>query len=163
LGGARGRRIDLKDRERIVKLIQYACGSGAQKAKACELLGISIRTFQRWKENKIGVKEDQRKCGKHNPANKLSEEERRAILDICNKSEYQSLPPSQIVPSLADHGIYIASESTIYRILKEEKQLHHRGKSKPKTVKKPEPFTATGPNQVWSWDYSDDKVIPILY
>ena len=66
--------------------------------------------------------------------------------------EYMDLPPSKIVPKLADKGEYIASESTFYRILLEEKMLAHRGKSKPATHKKPDELVATGPNQVYSWD-----------
>ena len=62
------------------------------------------------------------------------------------------MPPSQIVPSLVDKGIYIASESSFYRILREDGQLKHRGKAKPRTIVKPEPYVATGPNQVWTWD-----------
>ncbi len=63
------------------------------------------------------------------------------------------MPPSQIVPSLADKGIYIASESTMYRILRQENMQHHRGKSKrPSRTKKPDTHIATGPNQVWTWD-----------
>lgn len=52
------------------------------------------------------------------PHNKLSEAERQQILDICNTPEYPDLPPNIIVPMLADKGIYIASESTFYRVLK---------------------------------------------
>jgi methylphosphotriester-DNA--protein-cysteine methyltransferase len=53
-----------------------------------------------------------------------------------NQEEFSHLPPSQIVPTLADRGIYIASESTIYRILREANQLKHRGHSK-EPVKRP--------------------------
>ncbi|MFA0697912.1 DDE-type integrase/transposase/recombinase, partial [Vibrio sp. 10N.222.49.C9] len=50
-------------------------------------------------------------------------------------------------------GLYLASESTFYRVLKENNQLTHRGKDKPKgTKKKPTSYKAFGPNQVWSWD-----------
>lgn len=119
--------------------------------KSCELLNISVRTFHRWKKEGV-VKEDQRKYRKDKPANRLHDHERAEILKICNSPEYQSLPPSQIVPTLADKGLYIASESTFYRILKKEKQLEHRGKAKPKISKKPRTHTATGPNQVWTWD-----------
>ena len=62
------------------------------------------------------------------------------------------MPPSQIIPSLVDKGIYIASESSFYRILRKEGQLKHRGKAKPRTRVKPEPYVATGSNQVWTWD-----------
>lgn len=53
---------------------------------------------------------------------------------------------------MADQGKYLASESTFYRILKEEKLLAHRGKSKPSSKNRPAPLVATGPNQVYSWD-----------
>jgi len=57
------------------------------------------------------------------------------------------------VPLLADKGEYIASESTFYRILKSEKQLQHRLKSKPvKSVNKPQALKATAPKQIYSWD-----------
>jgi transposase InsO family protein len=98
------------------------------------------------------VKEDQRKYRKDKPANKLGDNERAKLLKICNSPVYQSLPPSQIVPALADKGLYIASEATFYRILKKEGQLEHRGKARPKISKKPRTHTAKGPNQVWTWD-----------
>jgi len=56
------------------------------------------------------------------------------------------------VPSLADQGIYLASESSFYRVLREAGQLKNRGKANPRTVEKPKPYVATGPNQVWTWD-----------
>lgn len=56
---------------------------------------------------------------------------------------------------LADRGVYIASESSFYRVLKRHKQLNHRGRAEPaRSVPRPTSFTATGPNQVWSWDIS---------
>jgi len=64
-------------------------------------------------------------------------------------------PPSQIVPSLADKGVYLASESSFYRVLKKHQQQNYRGRMKPpRKVPEPTSFTATGPNQVWSWDIS---------
>ena len=86
-------------------------------------------------------------------AHALSEEERREILNVCNLPEHQSLPPTQIVPKLADKGIYIASESSFYRVLKAHGQLNHRGRTQqPRQVAKPTALAATAPNQVWSWD-----------
>jgi transposase InsO family protein len=58
-----------------------------------------------------------------------------------------------MVPMLADQGVYIGSESSVYRVLKVENQLSHRQPSKPtRSIKKPRAFTATAPNQVYSWD-----------
>ena len=87
------------------------------------------------------------------PRNKLSEEERRAVLDACNSQAFESLPPSQIVPRLADQGRYLASEASFYRILRAEGQQHHRGRAKsPARRQPPTSHRARGPCEVWSWD-----------
>ena len=126
-----------------------ACANGARKHKACELLEISVRTVERWEKDGAVNK---RKGAEREVGNKLSEEERRLVLSTVNNVEYRDLPPCQIVPRLADKGLYIASESTIHRILRKEKQLTHRQLSSPPRHKKPDAHEATGPNQLWSWD-----------
>ena len=79
--------------------------------------------------------------------------ERQRIIKVVNEPEHADLAPGQIVPKLADDGRYIGSESTLYRVLKEEKQLNHRQKSKPASpAKKLRALTATGPNQIYTWD-----------
>ncbi|MDK7178059.1 helix-turn-helix domain-containing protein, partial [Micrococcus luteus] len=68
----------------------------------------------------------------------LTKAEKALMITTCNQPEYRHLPPSQIVPKLADKGIYIASESSFYRVLKEYNQLAHRGKAQaPRKVVKP--------------------------
>lgn len=75
------------------------------------------------------------------------------MLDTVHSEEFADMPPCQIVPALADRGKYIASERTIYRILHEEKELNHRGRSQePHKHGKPTSYCATAPNQVWTWD-----------
>ena len=86
------------------------------------------------------------------PRNKLSEAERQQILKLCNSPEFASLPPNVIVPTLADKGIYIASESTCYRILKSANQLTRR--TREGQYRRPDALKATAPNRVWSWDIS---------
>ena len=145
------------DRQMAIDLVAEAVAAGARRFKACAVLGIAARTLQRWQKAlpEKNPLHDQRKAAavERVPANKLSNEEREAILAVCQRQEYQSLPPSQIVPRLADQGEYIGSESSFYRVLREADQLHRRGKAKtPRRVAKPEGFQATGPNQVWSWD-----------
>ena len=146
-----------EDRHIAINLIDEAVTAGARYVKACAVLEVDVRTLQRWKKALADQRslEDRRKAAaaERTPANKLSDEEREAILTVCNQQEYQSLPPSQIVPRLADDGQYIASESSFYRVLREAQQVHRRGRSNPpRTVPKPEGFKATGPNQLWSWD-----------
>jgi len=145
--------ITAPDRRRAVELIEEAVEAGAPAEKACEELEISLRTYKRWTDGD-GVKADGRPDAERPaPANKLRPDERQQILETCNEEAYRSLPPSQIVPALADRDTYIASESSFYRILKEADQLHRRGRAQaPRKVNKPESYKATGPNQVWSWD-----------
>lgn len=129
--------------------IDEAVASGARLAKACEIAGISSRSYQRWR---VGPGEDMR-CGpRTEPANKLSEAERRRALEVVNAPEFQDKSPNQIVPILAEQGQYIGSESTLYRLLAAEGQNAHRGPTKPPVRQPPTTREATGPNQVWSWD-----------
>ena len=117
----------------ILALVKEATDAGARLEKACELIEIRARTLQRWRSQDIG--EDRRRGPHTSPGNKLRPEEREEILQTVNSPEYRDLPPKQIVPKLADEGIYLASESTFYRILREERLLAHRARSKPATRK----------------------------
>jgi transposase InsO family protein len=130
-------------------LIDEAVDAGARQARACEELGLNERTLQRWRH----VPEDRRPGAHHEaPANKLSESERRAVLEAANRPEYASLTPHQIVPKLADEGLYLASESTFYRILKAAGQGQRRGRSRNPKPRALTTHKADGPNQVWCWD-----------
>jgi len=133
-------------------LIEEAVKSGARKSAACKELEVNVRTLQRWTKYG-GVEKDGRKGAlRKAPANKLSEEERAIVLDIANTEGYIDKPPSQIVPDLADKGIYIASESTFYRVLREAGQQKRRGRSAAPKKRVVYGHCATSPNQVWSWD-----------
>jgi len=125
--------------------------NGARLCKACEIAGICTNTYRRWKQQPDGG-EDSRQGPKTAPANQLTEEERKEVLDTLNSKEYRNSSPKQVVPSLADEGIYLASESTMYRILRATGLATHRAASKPPRHSKPREHVATGPKQVLSWD-----------
>ena len=151
MGGLRGRLIGASDRKEAIELIDEAVKAGAREKMACKEIGISQRTLERWL--KAETLQDQRQVvTRPILKNKLTEQERRQILEVVNQKRFQSLPPSQIVPALADEGIYIASESTFYRVLKEHSQQNHRGYSASPSVKPLATHRATKPNQVWMWD-----------
>jgi len=84
----------------------------------------------------------------------LNETERKAVLDIANSPEYCDLSPRKIVPLLADKGLYIASESTFYRILRSNNNIRHRYKWKVPSKRNKPSLLANAPNKVWSWDIS---------
>ncbi|MDL2009803.1 IS3 family transposase [Klebsiella pneumoniae] len=155
LGGRRGQLTSLSDRQYYVSLVDEAVSAGARKHKACAQIGLSLRTLQRWLEMGCVSADKRPAAARPVPANKLTEAEQQAILDISNQERFASLSPSQIVPTLADEGVYLGSESSFYRILKAHDQLIHRGKAKPKgSIAKPNGFTAKGPCEVWTWDIS---------
>ena len=140
------------ERQQIVEWISEARNAGARLQFACAEAGLTPRTLQRWMHQGEATA-DGRTTVTRQPSNKLSDEERTTILNLCASEAYASLPPSQIVPRLADQGVYVASESTMYRILKAAGQLHRRGRARPpRRVPMPTSHRAEGPNQVWSWD-----------
>src|SRR5699024_10515970 len=52
-----------------------------------------------------------------------------------------------------DQGRYVGSESTLYRVLRERGQMHHRGRqSAPQRKRVATTHQAGGPNELWSWD-----------
>lgn len=142
-----------EERQQLILLINEAVSSGSRIKPACNEAEISFQTYKRWVASQ-GIMEDRRPiAARPSPLNKLSEEEVQVILETCNQLKYSRLPPSQIVPRLADEGIYLASESSFYRILKSKNQLSHRGSSKRREpVKRPTTHVATAPKQVFSWD-----------
>ena len=129
-------------------LVGEAVKAGARREAACGVLGVSVRTVERW----TGSDGDGRHGPKTKPANALSEAERKQVVEIACSPEHRNLSPHQIVPRLVDQGRYVASESTFFRVLRAARLMHHRARSKA-PVHRPVPeHTATGPNQVWSWD-----------
>jgi putative transposase len=132
-----------------MQLIDEAVQQGARRAQACEQLGLSVRSVQRWRLAPGDGRVDARREA---PPNRLDEAQRQAVLEALNRPEYASLTPHQIVPKLVDEGVYLASESTFYRIMKAAGQGQPRGRTKTAQARTLTTHRADGPNQVWCWD-----------
>lgn len=139
-------------KQMAITLVDEAVDAGARQSKACSVLGLTCRTLRRWRA--ADSLHDRRKGAARQPCrHALSALEKEAILAACNSGQNQSLPPSQIVPRLADEGRYLASESTFYRVLRQHGQANRRGRSQPpRAVPKPQAWVARAPLQTWSWD-----------
>ncbi|AEF98572.1 Integrase catalytic region [Methylomonas methanica MC09] len=141
----------LQQRQTLIESVAEATEAGARQDQACAVLGLSPRTLQRWQAGETPGED--RRPRQYTPAHALTEAERNHILAVANSAEFADLPPSQIVPRLADQGIYLGSESTIYRLLKAARQLKHRRSERPSQPRtKPKALSATAPNQLYSWD-----------
>jgi len=117
-----------EQRQVLLPLIAQAMHDGARLARACAQIGLSCRTVQRWSRS-CSLAGDRRVGALRAevaPPNKLSLAERDGVMRVLNSCEFKDLPPSQIVPRLADAGQYVASESTMYRMLHEAAQMTHR-------------------------------------
>ncbi len=113
-------------RKQLLVWIAQACQAGARLCRACDIVGLSVRTIQRWQ--KAESLQDGRLVTQGHPPNALDDLERQRLLKVVNQPEYAALSPNQIVPLLADEGVYIASESTFYRVLKAERFVNPSGK-----------------------------------
>lgn len=132
-----------------MQLIDEAVRQGARRSRACEQLELSVRSVQRWR---LSPQDGRAQARRAAPPNRLSEAERQAVLEAANRPGYASLTPHQIVPKLADEGIYLASESTFYRLLKAAGQGQRRGRARAPQRRTLTTHRADGPNQVWCWD-----------
>jgi len=74
-------------------------------------------------------------------------------MGLMMSTRFAHLSPKQLVPQLADRGLYLASESTFYRL-----QRRYGLRTRRRTIARTDISRATtlhracGPNQVWSWD-----------
>lgn len=86
------------------------------------------------------------------PANALTRDERAAVLDVLHGERFVDRAPAQVWATLLDEGTYLASEATMYRLLRADGEVRERRRQAshpPRTV--PE-LLAAAPNRVWSYD-----------
>jgi putative transposase len=115
---------------------------------ACELTGVSRAThYRKMKPPVYGPPKP-----RPTPPNALSDAERSRILTELRRPEHADLAVAQVWARLLDEDVYLASQSTMYRLLREHgesgerrRQARHPAKTKPQ-------LQASGPNQCWSWD-----------
>jgi len=144
----------LEDRRTLMDHIAQARAAGARLKPACAIAAIDARTLQRWQASE-GLATGDRRPTAHHPvrSHALSEAERAQIVAVCNEPRFAETPPGRIVPTLADEGIYIASESSFYRVLRAHGQMNRRGRAQPpRTSRPPTTHIAARPGEVWCWD-----------
>jgi putative transposase len=91
------------------------------------------------------------------PTNKLSGAEFDALLDLLRSEPFVDLAPAQVWAILLDAGTYMASISTMYRVLRSQGEVGERRRHATHPARVRPELVARGPNQVWSWDISKLK------
>ena len=139
------------EKESILSFIVEAKYLGVAEKTTCGFFGIAVRTIQNWRSKGL---RDKRKGSSH-PTSRhaLTQEEWDALFKIATSKRFQDHTPEQMIATLAQEGVYIASTSSMYRVLRRRKALSHRSESrKPRATTMSTPITVTEPNLVWSWD-----------
>jgi len=135
----------------MLAALDEAQASGARLDAASKLVGLSKRTVQRWRLEPEG--RDKRQGSRHPSGNGLSKREQAQVVAVMLDPQHAMLSPKKLVPKLADENIYLASESTMYRLQRRFGLREPvREVSCSHVTRATAVHTATGPNQVWSWD-----------
>jgi hypothetical protein len=122
--------ISASDRHRTVTLIQAAMAAGATQASACESTGpesTDLSTVDVARENGPGRRPPQRAAPEHRPTSSAARSG-HAFIEVCNQPEFASLSRRRrLFRLLPTTGVYLASESSFYRVLRDAGQVQHRG------------------------------------
>lgn len=118
------------------------------RKSACAAMGRSRAThYRRRRQPVLGPP-----APRPRPARALSDPEIDAVMAELNSERFCDKAPAQIWATLLDEGVYLASVSTMYRLLRQRAQVRERRAiARHPAHIKPE-LVATAPNQVWSWD-----------
>ncbi|HEX3567390.1 MAG TPA: IS3 family transposase, partial [Acidimicrobiales bacterium] len=117
------------------------------RKRACAVLGRSRASHYRARRPP--------RCGPPAPKRShraLCPAEADAIVETLNEERFCDKAPAQVWATLLDEGTYLASVSTMYRLLRERAQVRERrAQARRPALVRPE-LVATRPNEVWSWD-----------
>jgi putative transposase len=122
---------------------------------ACALLGKPRATLYRQRNPWHGPRADPGPRAAHPAA--LSAGEQEQLLAVLNAERFAGKSPAQAWAVLLDEGIYLASISTMYRVLRAADQVRERRAQAAHPPRVRPELTADGPSQVWSWDITKLK------
>ncbi|HEK0781913.1 TPA: IS3 family transposase [Proteus mirabilis] len=123
--------------------------------KVCDVLSLCRNTYRslRRKLSFIGPYLPPDRCRKNSyQPRALKPAERKEVLDVFGRDEYQNQPPVQIYYHLLQLGVYLCSISTMHRLLRlNNANGERRNQRAPQSHNTPH-LRATKPNEVWTWD-----------
>jgi len=82
----------------------------------------------------------------------LSEVERKEVRRVLNSDEHVDEAPATVYAKLLDAGLYLASISTMYRVLRSHDEVRERRRHATHPARVKPELVASAPNQVYSWD-----------
>ena len=82
----------------------------------------------------------------------LSEVERKELHRVLDSDEFIDEAPATVYAKPLDQGVYLASVSTMYRVLRAHDEVRERRRQATHPAATKPELLATTPNQVYSWD-----------
>jgi len=122
---------------------------------ACRVLGKSRATLHRQRSPEPAHGPAQRTEFRH-PA-ELSAAEKERVLAVLDSPRFADKAVAQAYTVLLDEGVYLCSQATMHRLLRERGQSGERRAQAVHPARKKPELLATRPNEVWSWDITKLK------
>ncbi|WP_346534300.1 hypothetical protein [Micromonospora sp. DPT] len=126
---------------------QALTGAGATTRDAARVTGIARSSAERDRRRPSPTASPRRVL-----ANALGAAEREQILAVLDSAEFVDAAPAQIYTALLDQGVYVGSIATMYRILRQHRQVRERRRLARHPARQRPELVADGPRQVYSWD-----------
>jgi putative transposase len=124
--------------------------AGVDVRRACKLVGRPRSTYY-WRARPKSAVPAQR-AGRPTPANALSVPERDRVLALLRDPSFVDKSPAQVWARLLDDGIYLCSQSTMYRILRASGESRERRRQATHPAKVKPELVAHAPGEIYSWD-----------
>jgi putative transposase len=152
-----GQWLDEQTKLEILTVIETSKTQGVSARRSCAILAIAHRRIVRWQQR---ARQGQRlvNCtpGPNEPLHRVLPEEIDQIVAMASSEEYVDLSHRILAVTAWDQGLFQASFSTVYRVLKECNLMTARGPGGAHNSHSKAPLRKdlTGPNQRWCWDIS---------
>lgn len=120
---------------------------------ACEAVGVSrAGYYRRHRQSPLPARPEPVAHRQRRQPRALSAAEQQAILEVLHSDRFADLAPAEVWAILLDEGVYLGSESTFYRLLRQAGEVRERRRQATHPAKVKPELVANSPNAVWSWD-----------
>ena len=157
MGPIAGQWLNEQTKLEILTVIETSRQQGVSARRSCSLLAIGHRRIVRWQQRAAqGQDLANLTPGPKEALHRVLTEEIDQIVAMAKSEEYVDLSHRILAVTAWDKGLFQASFSTVYRVLKEQNLMGARGPGGAHNghSKAPVRKDLTGPNQRWCWDIS---------
>ncbi|WP_433532648.1 IS3 family transposase [Micromonospora sp. CA-263727] len=142
-----GRSGRVRARQTLMDAYQQLTSAGATTRDAAAMTGIARSSADRDRRRPSPTR-----VSRPVPTNALSPAERQRVLTLLDSPQFVDAAPAQIYAALLDQGVYVGSIATMYRVLREHRQVKERRRLARHPARRRPELVADAPRQVFSWD-----------